>query len=71
MKRYIYKAEFKAYDRATTEYWEYDEAQNFGIIENRILTICQTAVFKRIVQRDTHTGNTVTEFYKNNKPTAP
>jgi len=34
MKRYIYKAEFRAYDRETIHYWEYDEPVDFAIIEN-------------------------------------
>jgi len=68
MKRYIYKAEFCAYDRIAIHYWEEEEKINMGVIENRILNICNTSVIKRITERDTKNGKSLSMLYKENKP---
>jgi hypothetical protein len=49
MKPYRYLATFRAYDRMNKESFEFDEPVNIGIVENKILNICQTAIIHSIV----------------------
>ena len=69
MKRYLYFAKFRAYDKPMKEKWESDILIDIGIVENWILTLCSTAILIEIFEIDLDSGRRYERriLYKDNR----